>query len=114
MKFSTDKIEAKAGEQLKVVLKNTGTLPKEAMAHNWVLLKPGSDPAAFCAAAMTAKDTDYIPPALKDQVIANVALLGPGKSGEVTFTAPAPGDYTWLCSFPPHFQVGMKGTLTVK
>jgi len=107
-------IEVKAGEQVKVVLTNTGTLPKEAMGHNWVLLKAGSDSAAFAAAATAAKDTDYLPPALKDQVIANIGTLGPRKSGEVTFTAPAPGEYPFLCTFPAHYAVGMKGTLVVK
>lgn len=107
-------IEAKAGEQLKIVLTNNGTLPKEAMGHNWVLLKAGTDVAAFDAAAATAKEQDYIPPALKDQIIANIALLGPRKSGEVVFTVPAPGSYPFLCTFPAHYAVGMKGTLIVK
>ncbi len=107
-------IEAKAGEQLKVVLTNAGTLPKDVMGHNWVLLKAGSDAAGFSAAATVAKDTDYVPPALKDQVIASIGTLGPRKSDEVVFTVPAPGEYPFLCSFPAHYAVGMKGTLVVK
>jgi azurin len=114
MKFSITTIEAKAGEQLKVVFTNNGTLPKEAMGHNWVLLKAGTDAAAFSAAAITAKDTDYIPASMKDSIIAHTALLGPKKSEEVTFTVPAAGEYPFLCSFPAHFAVGMKGTLIVK
>ncbi len=115
-------IEAKPGETLKIVLTNTGTLPKEAMGHNWVLLKAGSDAAAFSTAAATAKDTDYVPPSLKDEIYtdpdghtARIETLGPRKSGEITFKAPAqPGDYPFLCSFPAHYAVGMKGTLVVK
>jgi azurin len=115
MKFNLSKIEAKPGEELKVVLTNIGTQPKEVMGHNWVLLKAGTDVAAFSAASVTAKATDYVPPALKDQVIVHTALLGPRKSDEVTFKAPdAPGDYPFLCTFPAHYQVGMKGVLTVK
>lgn len=114
MKFNVTTIEAKAGEQLKVVLTNTGTQPKEVMGHNWVLLKAGADAAAFSTAAVAAKDTDYIPAALKDQVIASIGLLGPRKSGEVVFTVPGPGEYPFLCSFPAHFAVGMKGKLIVK
>jgi azurin len=114
MKFSISTIEAKAGEQLKVVLTNAGTLPKEAMGHNWVLLQAGSDPMAFSNAAVTAKDKDYIPDSMKDKVIAHTALLGPRKSDEVTFTVPPPGEYPFLCSFPAHFAVGMKGTLISK
>ena len=114
MKYNLTTIEAKAGEEIKVILTNGGSMPKEAMGHNWVLLKAGSDGMTFATAAMSAKDTDYIPPALKDQVLASIGLLGPRKSGEVTFKAPAPGEYPFLCTFPAHYAVGMKGTLIVK
>jgi azurin len=115
MKFSVTAIEAKPGEELKVVLTNNGTLPKEVMGHNWILLKAGSDAAAFDAAASTAKDTGYIPSSLKDEIIAHIDQLGPHQSGEVEFSAPsAPGEYPFLCSFPAHYQVGMHGILTVK
>ena len=114
MKYNVTTLEAKAGEQLKVVLTNTGTMPKEVMGHNWILLKAGSDATAFSTAAMAAKDTNYVPAALKDQVIAAIDLIGPRKSGEVVFTVPGPGEYPFLCSFPAHFAVGMKGLLIVK
>jgi azurin len=68
MKYNVTLIEAKAGETLKIVFTNNGTLPKEAMGHNLVVLKPGTDGAAFAAAAMAAKATDYIPDSLKGQV----------------------------------------------
>lgn len=114
MKFSVTSIEAKVGEQIKIVFTNAGTLPKEAMGHNWVLLKPGTDAAKFSADAIAAKDKDYIPDSMKDAVIAHTALLGPKKTEEVTFTVPAAGEYPFLCSFPAHFAVGMKGTLIAK
>ena len=114
MKFNVTSIEAKPGEQLNVVLKNIGAMPKEAMAHNWVLLKAGSDVMAFSMAAAGARDKDYIPDNLKDQVIAKIDLLGPKQNGEVTFKAPdQPGEYPFLCSFPGHAAL-MKGTLTVR
>jgi uncharacterized cupredoxin-like copper-binding protein len=31
-----------------------------------------------------------------------------------TFQTPGPGTYTFLCTFPGHFQAGMKGELTVQ
>lgn len=115
MKFSVTTIEAKPGEQLKVVLKNIGNLPKDAMGHNWVLLKKGSDPMAFANAAVAAKAQEYVPEALKNQVVAHTKLLGPKQNDEVTFTVPSEtGDYPFLCSFPAHYVVGMKGVLTVK
>ena len=113
MKYSVTAIAATAGETLKVVLTNLGTLPKEAMGHNWVLLKAGTDVNAFAMAGVAAKDTNYIAPAQKDKVIASIGVLGPKQSGDTTFPAPAAGEYTFICTFPGHFML-MKGTLTVK
>lgn len=113
MKFSVTEINVPANKDFKITLTNVGTQPKEVMGHNFVVLKPGADAAAFDTAAMAAKDTDYIPAALKDQVIAHTPLLGPRKSADITVNLP-PGEYTFLCSFPAHFQVGMHGKLIVK
>ena len=114
MKFNVTTIEAKVGEELKIQLTNNGTLPKEAMGHNFVLLKPGSDVMAFSAAAMTARDKDYVPDSLKDQVLGHTALLGPHKSDAFTVKLTAPGEYPFLCSFPAHAGAGMKGVVVVK
>ncbi len=114
MKFSLAAIEAKAGETLKISFTNAGTLPKEAMGHNFVVLKPGTDAAAFAAAAAAAKATDYIPESMKDAVLGHTAILGPKKTEELVLADLKPGEYVFLCSFPAHFAIGMKGTITVK
>lgn len=115
MKYSVTSITAKPGETLKVRLKSVGTIPKVAMAHNFVLLAKGTDAAAFATSAAMAPTTAYIPAAMKAKVLASTALAGPGETVEVTFTAPKqPGRYDFLCSFPGHFVAGMKGVLTVK
>lgn len=113
MKFSVANIDATAGETLRISLKNVGTLPKEAMGHNWVLLKAGTDVNAFAMASMTAKDAEYIAPSQKDKVLAFIKVLGPNQTADVTFTAPAAGKYEFICSFPGHYML-MRGTLTVK
>jgi len=115
MKYSLAKIDAKRGETLHIVLKSVGTLPKVAMAHNVVVLMLGTDPIKFTQAGMSARDTDYIAPDLKGQVLAATKLAGPGETVDVTFKVPAKaGTYPYLCSFPGHFPAGMKGELVVK
>jgi azurin len=115
MKFNLTEIRAKAGEALAVTLTNQGTVPKFSMGHNWVLLTEGADLAAFATDAMTAATTEYIPAAYKDHVLASTKLLGPKESDTVLFYAPAkPGHYPFLCAFPGHMQVGMKGELIVE
>lgn len=115
MKFDVTTITATPGEPITVVLTNAGTLPKNVMGHNWILVVAGTDPVAFAAAAASEGANGYIPAKLKDKILAFVALLGPNESGEVTFMAPTePGEYPFLCSFPAHCFVGMKGVLVVK
>ena len=115
MKYDVTSIQAKPGETLHIVLKAVGSMPKMAMGHNFVLLKEGVSPQDVSAAAMTARETDYIPASMKDKIIAHTALAGGGETVEVTFKAPMkPGTYTYMCTFPGHFAVGMKGDLVVK
>lgn len=112
LQFNTTAFTVKAGDSVTVTLQNVGTQPKDVMGHNWVLLQTGSDVATFGSAAMTAKDTDYIP-AGDASVIVHTKLLGPGESDTITFVAPAAaGDYPFLCSFPGHFGT-MQGVMTV-
>jgi azurin len=115
MKFDVTSISAAPGESIRVVLTHAGTLPKNVMGHNWILLTAGNDPLAFAAAAAPEAASGYIPAKLKDKIVAFIPLLGPKESGEVTFVAPLePGEYPFLCSFPGHCLVGMKGVLVVK
>lgn len=115
MKFSVASIEAKPGEQIRVVLKGVGTMPKAAMSHNFVLLAASANPMDFANKSVMAAATSYIAPDLKGQVVAHTTMVGAGETAEVTFKAPAkPGTYNYICSFPGHFAAGMKGTLVVK
>ena len=85
------------------------------MGHIWVLLAAGVDVNAFVNDASTAVKADYVPAAYKDRILAATKLLGPRESDTVHFKAPTkPGRYVFLCSFPGHFQVGMKGELIVE
>ena len=115
MKFSVTAIEAKPGEKITVKLTGQGAMPKVAMAHNFVLLAAKTDATAFANAGAMSRPTDFIPPAMKDKVLASTKLAGNGETVEVTFDAPkTPGVYDFICTFPGHFAAGMKGTLTVK
>ena len=115
MKFSVTRIDAQPGQTIHLLLKNEGTLPKQVMGHNWILLKAGSDVTAYATAAMSAKEQNYQPAALAGEVLAAIGLMGARETGEVSFVVPlAPGRYPFLCSFPAHCQVGMRGELVVK
>jgi azurin len=112
MRYNAARIEAKAGQKIKVELKNVGSLPKEAMGHNFVVLKVGMDPMAFAMKGVAAKDTEYIAPDAAGDVIAKTKILGPGESETVEFEVPGPGTYPFVCTFPGHAAL-MNGQLVV-
>jgi azurin len=114
MKYSVTEIPAKPGETLRIRLTSKGTLPKIAMAHNVVVLKPGSKQLDFVNAAAMARATDFIPTEMKAQVLAASTLAGPGETVEVTIKIPAAGTYPYVCTFPGHFAAGMRGTIVAK
>lgn len=113
MKFSLTEIRAKPGESLRLTLKNIGAMPRQVMAHNWVLVKAMSDTDlnAFGMKASTLAP-DYLPTD-RSSVLANTKLIAGGESDTIEFTAPAiPGTYPFLCTYPGHFAI-MKGKLIV-
>ena len=112
MKFSTELLRVKAGEEIQLTLKNVGELPKESMGHNLVVLAPGVDVATFGAEAVGAADNDYIPKTSLSSVVAHTKLLGPGEEDQITFTLEK-GVYTYICSFPGHFGV-MQGKIVAE
>lgn len=113
MKFDKTLFKIKAGQDVKLSLKNVGKLPKEAMAHNAVVLALGTDVQAFGEAAVKDKANDHIPASMASDVIAHTKLLGPGESDEITFKVTDPGVYDFICSFPGHFGT-MKGKIVAE
>ena len=114
MKFSTTTIEASAGESLRIVVRGQGAMPKVAMAHNFVLLQPGTDAASFANEGAMHRGSDFIPPGMANRVIAKTPMAGAGETVETTISAPGPGSYPFVCTFPGHAVAGMIGTLVVK
>ena len=115
MKYSVTQIEAKAGQPIRLTLRNTGSMPKIAMGHNLVLVDNQMDLAKFVAESQLRQADDYISPDFRPHILAATRLLGPGESQTIEFNAPAqPGFYSYLCTFPAHYASGMKGVLNVK
>ncbi|MDQ1087794.1 MULTISPECIES: azurin [unclassified Siphonobacter] len=113
MQFDKKEFKVKAGQKVKLTLKHTGKFAKQAMGHNFVLLKPGTDLQAFASKANMASSTEYIPKSESASIVAHTKLLGGGESDTIEFTAPKKGTYTYICSFPGHYGI-MQGKFVVE
>ena len=115
MKFDTTDITGKVGQKLTIKLINDGSMPKTAMAHNIVILKPGTDVTLFVASASKRAADDYVPgDDQADRMIIHTKLLGPGEEDTIAFTPLAPGIYEYVCTFPGHAMAGMRGKIAVQ
>ncbi|MGJ1205208.1 plastocyanin/azurin family copper-binding protein [Sphingobacterium lactis] len=112
MQFNTNLIRVKAGEPVEITLKNVGSMPKESMGHNLVVLKPGVDIPTFGAEATAAVDNEYIPKSGLSSIVGHTKLLGPGEEDKITVTLEK-GVYPYLCSFPGHFGI-MQGKIVAE
>ena len=108
MAYNNASLSAPAGK-VTLTFNNTSA----AQSHNIVIVKGGDDVAvAVDEAAAEAGDAAGYIPADKTNILANTAMLAPGASETIEFTAEA-GTYTFTCTYPGHFGGGMKGTLTI-
>ena len=107
MAYNTKTLKVQTGKRVHLTLMNKGH--SDLMPHNWVLVAPGTE-AQVALAGVEKKPDGYVVEG--PNVLAHTPLALPQKTAEVTFTAPAPGDYPYICTVPGHYMV-MKGTLTV-
>jgi len=111
MQFDKSTLTARPGQKVNLTLNHTGRGNKMMMGHNFVLLKSGVNVDEFAGRAVDAKDNEYIPDG--DDMIAYTKLIGGGESVTISFDAPSTGIYTFICTFPAHYQL-MQGQLIVK
>jgi len=109
LKFDTEVLEVKAGAKIKLVFNNN-----DDMLHNLVITTPGKGDAVGQLAmdmGLNGTNAGYIPST--EEVLFHTCLIQPETSQAIYFTAPKPGDYPFICSFPGHSFV-MKGIMKVR
>jgi azurin len=109
MTFDKTKLTVPAGAEVHLVFKNNSTM--STLPHNWVLVKPGTEASVAAAGLKLGEQAGYFDVRDKDALV-HTPMTKPGESADVTFTAPEPGSYPYICSVPGHYMM-MKGVLTV-
>ena len=105
MKFDKKIIRVNSSQKVTLTLNHNGRFPASSMGHNFVLIKKDVDVNEYALRAAGARNSEYIPEG--DNEIAYTKMLGGGESDTITFDAPEPGTYVFICSFPGHYQLMM-------
>jgi azurin len=113
MRFNKELFKIHAGKKVMLIFKNTSAPSGASMAHNVVILKPGTDMADFADVARNAQKEQYIPSAVQSLIIAHTKLVNGGESDDVEFTINQPGVYDFICSFPGHWGT-MQGKIVAE
>jgi azurin len=110
--FVPTTLTAPAGSTITLVFSNK-TDPDDEIGHNWVLVKPGQEASVLANGIKAGDDRDWLD--VDDPgIIAATRLIEGKQKDRVTFEAPPPGVYTFVCTFPEHYDGGMQGTLTIE
>lgn len=102
-------------EQLTVVFRHDGWLPKSATPRNWVLTKTTDANAVASDGYLAGKDAGWLKPD-DARVIAHSAVIGRDESVQIVLDVDrleAGTDYTYLCTIPG-FSPVMRGTLKLQ
>ncbi|MET1232528.1 MAG: plastocyanin/azurin family copper-binding protein, partial [Candidatus Limnocylindrales bacterium] len=110
--FVPTTLTAPAGSTITLTFRNR-TNPDDEIGHNWVLVQPGQEASVLANGIAAGDDRDWLD--VDDPgIIAATRLIEGKQRDSVTFDAPPPGVYTFVCTFPKHYDGGMQGTLTIE
>ena len=99
MRFKADLINAKAGETIRFVVKNSGAIKHE------MVLGTEKDLKAHYEVMKKHPEMEHAEP--------NMVTLAPGKTGEIIWQFTKAGKVDFACLQPGHYDAGMKGVVNV-
>jgi azurin len=107
--FKPDELTCPSGARVTLTFHHAGE--RVDQMHDWVLLKPGAADAFMDAVMQAGEAHGWMPPN-DPRVLAATPTIDRGQSVTITFTAPAPGDYPFVCTYAGH-GYDMRGVLHV-
>jgi uncharacterized cupredoxin-like copper-binding protein len=99
MRFKADQINARAGETIRFVVKNSGAIKHE------MVLGTEKDLKEHYEVMKKNPEMEHAEP--------NMVTLAPGKTGEIIWQFTKAGKVDFACLQPGHYDAGMKGIVNV-
>lgn len=112
--YDVKEFTVKAGQMVKLTFNNVH--PAVPQPHNVVIGTPGSKDKLLAQAMQMATSPDgmakgYVPES--PEILFHTKLLQPNQKETIEFTAPAAGEYPYMCTFPGH-GIMMNGVMRVE
>jgi azurin len=112
--YDTKEFKVKAGQKVKLTFNNTH--PAVPQPHNIIIAAAGSKDKLLALAMQMATAPDgmakgFIPES--PDILFHTKLLQPNQTETLEFTAPAAGEYPYMCTFPGHGAI-MNGVMKVE
>lgn len=101
MKYSMAEIKVKAASTVRLTFLNNAK-PDMGLPHNFVLVKQGTM-ESVATKGITKNDNANVDPEDKN-VLFHTEMVKEGGKIEVSFAAPAPGVYEFVCTTPGHWS----------
>lgn len=111
MRYDIDKLKIRAGQTVKLTLKNEAPKGADEMEHNWVVTKAGKDQKVAAEGVKAGEDNDFLPENKQD-ILAYTPIVEQQEEATITFQMAKAGEYPFICTHPEHYPT-MKGTLVV-
>ena len=108
-RYDKERLEAPAGAKITLKFTNRSTGSK---LFNWVLTQPDKYLKVVNDGTAEGEANGFVKPN-DENVIAHTKLLKANESDTITFDAPPPGEYPYVCTNPGYFA-RMKGVLVVR
>jgi uncharacterized cupredoxin-like copper-binding protein len=99
--FQPDRLEAKVGETVEFVFKNTGLAEHEAVIGDARTQEREERGGAHAGGHHGSEKVPRV-------------VLSPGREGRLTYTFDEPGEMLIGCHVPTHWDAGMKVAITVR
>ncbi|BCX02818.1 MAG: hypothetical protein KatS3mg053_0756 [Candidatus Roseilinea sp.] len=110
--YDKERLEVKAGSRVTLTFKNTAE-PGSNRLFNWVLVRPNTKFRVVSdGQSEGSPETSYVKPN-DPNVLAHTRLVAAGESDTISFDAPPPGEYPFICTFPGYYNT-MNGVLVVR
>ena len=100
MRFSPDRVEAHAGDQIRFAIRNAGSVDHEFFLGT---AQANKAHAEMMAAMPDMKHHD-----------ANAVTIAPGASAVLVWRFTHKGDFEFACLVPGHYEAGMHGAVAVR